>query len=181
MLPIVGCCRKKVEVPGESRIERAREAANRPKTGKDGEQVSEKPLPMLENTGLNYSIDGSGRKIGKESAMKAGSNFEKDYLVGVELMEKGEFPQAINIFDELIKRYPNSEEASIAELCIAELLFRTKANDRALAAYERIVEKYPNSHAAENARAGIEYLKNISRYEEEYVSPDVEGKKRRGY
>jgi outer membrane protein assembly factor BamD (BamD/ComL family) len=96
-------------------------------------------------------------------------------------MEKGEFGKAISLFDELIKRYPNSEEASIAELCIAELHFRNKSNDLALKAFERIVELYPQSHAAENARSGIDYLRSIERFENEYVSPDVEARKRKGY
>lgn len=178
-----GCCRKQNEsadsttVPG-GRSQQSAEAAGQA----DGKTSAvDRPAELLEKTGLNYSIDGV--KPGTKKAPSATNNsfFEKQYLEGVQLMEKGEFSKAIELFDELIKRYPNTEEASIAELCIAELYFRNKSNERALQIYERIVANYPQSHAAENARAGINYLKNFEKYEQEHISPDVESRKRRGY
>ncbi len=179
-----GCCRKTGNAPGDSghsgqqaQQTQQTEAGKRP----DGTiAAAERPVELLEKIGLNYSIDGSG--VAKKSGAAVNNSFfEKQYLQGVDLMEKGEYTKAIELFDELVKRYPNTEEASIAELCIAELFFRNKSNDRALQAYERIVANYPQSHAAENARAGIAYLKNFEKYEQEYVSPDVESRKRRGY
>lgn len=177
LLQANGCCKRQDNKPGdlESAIKQSVAA------GKPGEKQAtvDRPAELLEKTGLNYSIDAS--KTAKKTGNIGNSFFEKQYLQGVDLMEKGEFTKAIELFDELIKRYPNGEEASIAELCIAELYFRSKSNDRALKAYERIVANYPDSHAAENARAGIDYLQNFEKYEQEYVSPDVEGRKRRGY
>ncbi len=177
-----GCCRRNSVAPGSStQPGMTSPAVSQTKKQADGQKaIADRPVELLEKTGLNYSIDGS-KVAGKPSAAAAGGFFEKQYMQGVELMEKGDYGKAIELFDELIKRYPNTEEASIAELCIAELYFRNKSNDRALQAYERIVTNYPQSHAAENARAGIEYLKNFEKYEQEYVSPDVEARKRRGY
>ena len=51
----------------------------------------------------------------------------------------------------------------------------------ALKIYQRIVENYPHSHAAENARAGIDYLQSFDKFADEHVSPEIEGRKRRGY
>lgn len=137
---------------------------------------------MLDQTGLNYSIDQPGKAPGADKKRAgAGSYFEKQYLQGVEFMENGKFSEAITLFDELVRKYPNTEEASIAELCIAELYFRNKSNEMALKVYQRIVEKYPHSHAAENARAGIEYLQSFDRLADEHVSPEIEARKRRGY
>ncbi len=183
MLFSYGCCSRQngsadtPAGPGKGPQQGSAGAGNR-----DGDTAAvDRPAELLEKTGLNYSIDGV--KPGTKKAPVATNNsfFEKQYLEGVQLMEKGEFSKAIELFDELIKRYPNTEEASIAELCIAELYFRNKSNDRALQIYERIVANYPQSHAAENARAGIDYLKNFERYEQEHISPDVESRKRRGY
>lgn len=180
IMPMTGCCRKKAgEIPGTRKNETDGSATKSSNNSSRSESVEARPTELLDNTGLNYSID--SKPGSKKAGEKSGSFFEKQYLEGVQMMEKGEFTQAINVFDELIKRYPNSEEASIAELCIAELYFRSKANELALKAYERIVENYPNTHAAENARAGIDYLRNIQRYEEEYISPDAESRRRRGY
>lgn len=181
LLQAGGCCKRQNAGTGETEgVKQAEVSKGSDADGSVSRKAAvDRPAELLEKTGLNYSID-----AGKNSAKKANAGnsfFEKQYLTGVELMEKGEFTKAIELFDELIKRYPNSEEASVAELCIAELYFRSKSNDRALQAYERIVSTYPDSHAAENARAGIEYLKSFEKYEQEYVSPDVEGRKRRGY
>ena len=176
-----GCCNRSASTP-QTTGQQGQTSTSPTVPGQQPDRparVVERPAELLENTGLNYSIDGQN-KAAKAAGKSAGA-FEKQYLHGVELMEKGEFTQAIELFDELIKRYPSAEEASIAELCIAELYFRNKSNDRALQAYERIVANYPQSHAAENARAGIAYLKNFEKYEQEYVSPDVEARKRRGY
>ncbi len=179
-LLMAGCCRKNAgEIPGVKKNETSGSVGESSGGSGKPETVDVRPTELLDNTGLNYSID--SKPGAKKTGEKSSSFFEKQYLEGVQMMEKGEFSQAINVFDELIKRYPNSEEASIAELCIAELYFRSKANELALKAYERIVENYPNTHAAENARAGIDYLRNIQRYEEEYISPDAESRRRRGY
>ncbi len=177
-----GCCRRTENSSGdpERAGRQAGQQVNGQKHPNETTVAVDRPVELLEKTGLNYSIDGSG-VAKKAGAGVNNSFFEKQYLQGVDLMEKGEYNKAIELFDELVKRYPNTEEASIAELCIAELFFRNKSNDRALQAYERIVANYPQSHAAENARAGIAYLKNFEKYEQEYVSPDVESRKRRGY
>ncbi len=181
LLQVTGCCRKQaVEIPGARHTQTPQNGSAHAKKPELGAEAV-KPLQLLENTGLNYSIDSRSIALKKSTESKSGSFFEKQYIEGVEMMEKGEFSKAISVFDELIKRYPNSEEASIAELCIAELHFRSKANELALKAYEQIVERYPNSHAAENARSGIDYLRNIERYETEFIAPDVEARKRRGY
>jgi TolA-binding protein len=177
-----GCCRRNQNPADRSGQNGpgASQQVGSDKTSGDVGKAVDRPVELLEKTGLNYSIDGG--QVGKKAgAQLSNSFFEKQYLQGVELMEKGEYTKAIELFDELVKRYPNTEEASIAELCIAELYFRNKSNDRALQAYERIVANYPQSHAAENARAGIAYLKNFEKYEQEYISPDVEARKRRGY
>ncbi len=181
LVQLTGCCgRKTLPPPG-----RADKAVKQPVTsnasGGDRLVAAEKPLELLDGTGLNYSIDESGRTTADQERSKTGSFFEKQYMHGVELMEKGEFSQAITLFDELVNKYPNTEEASIAELCIAELHFRNKSNNMALQIYQRIVEKYPHSHAAENARAGIEYLQSFDRLADEHVSPEIEARKRRGY
>lgn len=176
LLQATGCCNRQSNNAGNDVA--AKKAAAISKPG-DKPAAVNRPAELLDKNGLNYSIDAA--KTAKKANNVSNSFFEKQYLQGVELMEKGEYTKAIELFDELIKRYPSGEEASIAELCIAELYFRSKSNDRALKAYERIVANYPDSHAAENARAGIDYLQNFEKYEQEYVSPDVEGRKRRGY
>ena len=175
-----GCCRKnKVSDAENGRSNNANRPAQGNQPQKNDDLVN-RPLDILQQTGLNYSLDSRGQKAG---AIKPGANafFETQYLEGITMMEKGEYSKAVSLFEAIVQRYPNSEEASVAELCIAELYFRNKANDKALETYQEIVEKYPNSHAAENAKAGIKYLQDFEKYEQEYIPADIEDRKRRGY
>lgn len=182
IVSMVGCCRRKpLPTPGQPVIDRtstSTEAST--EAEKDGKvsQSEDRPLDILANTGLSFSVDGNAAA---NKGGSPGSFFEQKYLAGIEYMEKGEFSEAYNIFNEIISRYPGTEEASIAELCIAEMHFRNRANRLAMQAYEKIVADYPNTHAAQNAKAGISYLRDFEKYESEYVSPDVEARRRKGF
>jgi outer membrane protein assembly factor BamD (BamD/ComL family) len=175
---LTGCCNKKKTVPGEKRQTAKSGEETKKSNDQNNQDVAQEPLDILSKTGLNYSIDSSAKKPGIKKA-HVSAFFEKQYLEGIQLMEKGEYNKAISIFEGISQRYPNSEEASVAQLCIAELYFRNKANSLALKAYEEVVAKYPNSHAAENAKAGIQYLRDFEKYEKEYVPADVEDRRRR--
>lgn len=175
-----GCCKKNADTTkkGPATAETGKTVkGNQPQKN---DNMVDRPLDILQQTGLNYSLDNRGEKA-KAIKPPANAFFETQYLQGITLMEKGEYSQAVSLFEAIAERYPNSEEASVAELCIAELYFRNKANDMALQTYQEIVQKYPNSHAAENARAGIKYLEDFEKYEQEYIPADVEDRKRRGF
>ncbi len=177
----LGCCGRK-KTPGkpgqfktgitDERIVKDKEAVSSSRKA-----VVDSPLEALEKTGLNYSLDSRGKK----QKQVGSAFFETQYLEGIKLMEAGEFTKAVSVFEAIGEKYPNSEEASVAELCIAELYFRSKSNQLALETYKKIIEKYPNSHAAENARAGVKYLQDFEKYEQEHIPSDVEDRKRRGY
>lgn len=96
-------------------------------------------------------------------------------------MQEEKYGDALREFEQIINDYPNTEEASVAAYCIAEIHFRNKSNELALKAFKDILDKYPGTHAAENAREGITYLESFAKHESEYVSPEVEDRKRRGF
>lgn len=106
--------------------------------------------------------------------------FERRYDKGIELLEKQEYGEASRIFEQLLTESSDPQDASVAAYCLAEICFRNKSNTRALELFKEIVEKYPGTPAADNAKAGIEYLENFHKHEADYVSPDVEDRKRRG-
>lgn len=121
---------------------------------------------------------GEGQKSSMTPAVRR--EFERRYDKGIELLEKQEYGEASRIFEQLLTESSDPQDASIAAYCLAEICFRNKSNARALELFKEIVEKYPGTPAADNAKAGIEYLENFHKHEAEYVSPDVEDRKRRG-
>jgi len=136
-------------------------------------------FPWLEK---GKAVDGKNLAAsGKSTVHKPGEEFNRKYAEGLKEMEEEKFDSAQQIFEEIVKKFPGSEEASFAEYRLAQIFFRRKANSAALEAYKRIVANYPNSPIAENARAAIVYLETFETHEQNYVSPDVEDKKRRGF
>ena len=184
LLLIPGCCKKRMAPPARIGSKKHKQTVSaHKKVAKDKKnnqsEVVTSPLPELEHTGLRYSISADNQKFKKRNA--GNGYFESNYVKAVKLMSAHKYADAENIFDEICKRASDKEEASIAKLCIAEIYFRNKSNAMALRMYKEIVKKYPNTQAAENAKAGISYLTNFEKYEKEYISPDVEDKRRRGY
>lgn len=105
--------------------------------------------------------------------------FHQQYSKGLELLEQEKWDQALQVFDEIVKTMPGSDEASMAQYRIAQALFRKKCNQESLAAYQVLIERYPHSPVAENARAAIRYLQTFEQHEKAYISPDEEAKRRR--
>ncbi|HNW33690.1 MAG TPA: tetratricopeptide repeat protein [Candidatus Ozemobacteraceae bacterium] len=144
-------------------------AALGPAGGKNG---------VATGAGSLAALNGAPRKSSMTPAMRR--EFERRYEKGIELLEKEEYGEASRIFEQMLTESSDPQDASVAEYCLAEIYFRNKSNTRALEVFKQIVEKYPGTPAAENAKAGIEYLENFQKHEADYVSPEVEDRKRRG-
>lgn len=151
-------------------------------TPEKAEKMAHSAYPWLEH---GVGIDGkpiAGGPGGKMSAVhKPGEEFNRKYSDGLRLMDKEDYGQAMQVFEEIVKNYPGSEEASFAEYRIAQIHFRNKSNNQALESYKKIVITYPNSPIAENARAAVTYLESFEKHEKEYISPENDDKRRRGF
>ena len=171
-LNITGCCKKK-----ERKIDSVCKTRDREEPPKDI-SVPDDASKLLDKTGLSYSID--RRPAPNPPVYSSFSIFEKQYLDGVQKLEAGELDKAMSVFQDILKEYPEGEEASIAAICIAEIYFRSKNNEAALKLYKEILKKYPGTQAAQNAAEGIKYLESFAKHEKSFVSPEVEDRKRRG-
>ena len=150
------------------------------KKAEEGRKLSHSAFPWLEK-GLGADGKPVAGGINVKSAVhKPGEEFNRRYSEGLKKMENEELAPALEVFQEIVKNYPGSEEASMAEYRIAQIHFRNKMNSSALEVYKRIVQEYPNSPIAENARSAITYLETFETHEKNYISPDVDDKKRRG-
>lgn len=179
-----GCCRtdKEIEseqVPAHESLQTSEYKIEESQAQDYKQDQVDPDIRLIERTGLGFSIN--EQKSQNLQSKSTGSQFERDYREAIAYVQEGRESEALAAFNLLLRNYSQPEKASIARLSIAQLHFRNQANELALQEYLEIVEKYPNTHAAQNARAGIEYLKNFERYKSEFISPDVEAKKRRGF
>ena len=172
VLNATGCCKKK-----ERKVNHVPKTTDVEEPPKDV-SVPDDASKLLNKTGLSYSID--RRPSSSPPVYSSFSIFEKQYLDGVNKLEAGEFDKAMSVFQDILKEYPEGEEASIAALCIAEIYFRSKNNEAALKMYKEIMKKYPGTQAAQNAAEGIKYLEGFAKHENSFISPEAEDRKRRG-
>lgn len=157
-----GCCGKK------TMLSMPKEIARYEKETAKNEKAAE-PDSLLKKTGLNFAVTLSNVPAPKNELPVKLSFFEEQYRKGVEMVEHGDLLEAMKVFKDLMERYPDSEEASVAALCLADIYFKLKNDAEALKAYKYVLERFPNSRAAENARAAIQYLNSFSKYEREHV------------
>lgn len=133
---------------------------------------------LLEGLGPDGKpIGGTGQHLGKAPQ----EEFNRRYSDGIKLLEKEDLGEAMKVFEDIVKTYPGSDEASMAAYRIAQIHFKNKANQLAYDTYKKILNDYPNSPVVENAKAAIQYLDDFQKHEENYVSPDVDDKHRRGH
>lgn len=126
------------------------------------------------------SIDGKELSADQRKTARAPSEaFNQKYASGLQQFESGDLGKAMEIFEEIVRTFPGSDEASMAEYRIAQIHFRNRANHRALETYRRIVSQYPLSPVSENARAAITYLETFEAHEKAYISPDADDERRR--
>jgi len=175
-----GCGKKKSpsennQTGGEYRIPVARQpgATTGPSVNLSGNVA----FPWLQ---AGRSIDGKELSADQRKTAKAPAEaFNQKYASGLQHFESGELGKALEVFEEIVRSYPGSDEASMAEYRIAQIHFRNKANGRALETYKRIVSDYPLSPVVENARAAITYLETFDTHEKAYVSPEADDERRR--
>lgn len=175
-----GCGGEEISMPGSrsSNGSPQKSFSSGPSTQKN-EKLAHSAFPWLES-----GQEVSGKKVTAETRLtvrKPGEEFNRKYTQGLEFMEKEEYPKAIEVFEEIIKTLPGSDEASMAEYRMAQIHFRNKSNNLAMDVYKRIIQNYPNSPISENARAAVTYLETFEKHEKAYVAPDTDDRKRRGF
>ena len=184
LLPLMFCpgCGQKKSATDESQKGESsyRISVGRKNGGSGSETVSlsgNVAFPWLQ---AGKSIDGKLMTSDQRKTAKAPSEaFNQKYSAGLQLFETGEMGKALEVFEEIVKSYPGSDEASMAEYRIAQIHFRNRANNMALETYKRIVAQYPLSPVSENAAAAIKYLESFEQHEKTYISPDADDTRRR--
>lgn len=82
--------------------------------------------------------------------------------------QRGEMEGAVEQYQRLLARYPNSEQADEAQFMIGFIYEEYLGDlDRARSAYEKVIERFPESELAANAR---QLLPHLGRPPEEWVS-----------
>jgi len=177
-----GCCSRKPALTDNTNASNNGHGS----TGQNGDTSSSSTPLLGGSSGHTDPGETTGAKVGDlngnlRRARITSAEFNKQFNKGMELSDAEEYGQALEVFEELVRRYPNTEEASVAAFCIAEIHFRNKANKLALEAYKEIVSKYPNTQAAISAKEGIRYLETFEEVQKQFISPEVEDMNRRGY
>jgi len=93
-------------------------------------------------------------KIVKESSE------DEIYRQAKQAFDQGDSEAARSKFEELIKRYPKSEQADNAQFWIGEIYYREKWYEKAILEYQKVIENYPkgNKVPASLLKQGFAFL-----------------------
>jgi outer membrane protein assembly factor BamD len=69
---------------------------------------------------------------------------EEDYVVGVQELKGGDFPEAQKLFERVRNKYPYSKYAALSELRLADLRYDQARYVEAAEAYQMFVKLHPN-------------------------------------
>ena len=75
----------------------------------------------------------------------------KDFQRGLDLVQRAEYQQALEAFQQFLKQYPKSPQKDEAQFWIAECRYGTKDFTQAIKDYQKFVELYPKSVHAPQA------------------------------
>ncbi|MFH1102296.1 MAG: tol-pal system protein YbgF [Pseudomonadota bacterium] len=73
------------------------------------------------------------------------------YAKGKEAFDRGDFPAARNLFQDLIKNHPASVHADNAQFWIGESFYREKWYEKAILEYQKVIEKYPKGNKVQSS------------------------------
>jgi tol-pal system protein YbgF len=112
---------------------------------------NEQRIARLENY-LNLESGGKPTKVvpvvtpaAKAKAPKKLGEAEV-YKLGKQAFDQGDSDTAKKHFQELIKRFPKSENADNAQFWIGEIYYREKWYEKAILEYQNVIEKFPKGN-----------------------------------
>ena len=68
------------------------------------------------------------------------------YNAAKQLLDNGELEKARNGFQDILKRFPNSEKADNAQFWIGEIFYRENWFEKAILEYQKVIETYPEGN-----------------------------------
>jgi tol-pal system protein YbgF len=101
---------------------------------------------------LNLESSGKTAKVpevvtpGIQAKVQKELTEDEIYKLGKEAFDQGDSAAAKMRFQELIERYPKSEDADNAQFWIGEIYYREKRYKKAILEYDKVIEKYPKGN-----------------------------------
>lgn len=115
-------------------------------TSKNKERIAQ-----IENY-LNLESTGKTAKLatvitpGIQAKVQKELTEDEIYKLGKQAFDQGDSAAAKMRFQELIERYPKSENADNAQFWIGEIYYREKRYKKAILEYDKVIEKYPKGN-----------------------------------
>ncbi len=92
------------------------------------------------------------------SVASADPNQERgEYKVAFEILREGRYPEAIEVFTEFLKKYPDGNYADNAQYWLGEANYVSRNFQMALAEFNKVIERYPRSPKVADAKLKIGY------------------------
>jgi tol-pal system protein YbgF len=101
------------------------------------------------------SLDAKEKNITPASAPaveeKSESSEDEIYAAATRLYDGGKYPAARDKFQEMLKKYPDSDKADNCWFWIGETFYQEKWYEKAIVEYQKVIEKYPKGNKMQAA------------------------------
>ncbi|MDY7035628.1 MAG: tol-pal system protein YbgF, partial [Thermodesulfobacteriota bacterium] len=94
-------------------------------------------------------IEGEGK--GPLQEMEGKSRELDLYDISLASLKKEKYEEAMNGFQNFLKKYPKSDRADNAQFWIGECYMALKEYEQAILAYQNVIKKYPKGNKVPNA------------------------------
>lgn len=117
-------------------------------------------------TGSSAPIDMSPLDMSMEKEPEEARDAEKEvsdidlYMVAKKAFDHGDYESARQGFQDLLRKYPESQRADNAQFWFGETYYQEKWYEKAILEYQKVIEKYPkgNKVAAALLKQGFSFL-----------------------
>ena len=95
---------------------------------------------------LNFEIPESDIAVAADGRAEKDLSENEVYSLAKQAFDRTDFDASLKRFQELLKRFPKSENADNAQFWIGEIYYQHKWYEKAILEYQTVIEKYPQGN-----------------------------------
>jgi tol-pal system protein YbgF len=92
--------------------------------------------------------EAKGSKGGQPATVQTADSL---YATAKQRFDKGDYEEAMELFQALLQQYPKSENADNAQFWIGEIYYHEKWYEKAILEYQKVIENYPHGNKVRSA------------------------------
>lgn len=123
-----------------------------------GGSVSRSTSPVPPPVAGGNVTSGSGKTAAVAASPGGDKNGKSSYDKAFGLLKEGRYKQSIEVFEDFLKKHPQSKYADNAQYWLGEANYAYRQYKQSLSEFQRLIARYPDSLKIPGARLKIGYV-----------------------